>query len=147
MEETKPYKLHAIQLTDLRISELAIQVDLSVPRETESSGFNIETGRSDYDANAHQIQVRMRVMMGHEEGKKSPFQLAVELHGNFVVDESQFDIKFIEDWAERNAPLVLYPYLREQVYSLTSRAGFQETLLPLFEIPTFRMVPPSTNQN
>lgn len=141
MEERKPYKPHAIQLTDLRVSELSIQVDLSVPRDASIGGFNIETGRSVYDHEAHQIQVKMRVSMGNQEGETSPFQLTVELHGNFEVDESAFDIKFIEDWADKNAPLVLYPYVREQVYSLTSRAGFPEALLPLLEIPTFRIGP------
>lgn len=142
MEEKQPYKLHAIQLTDLRVSELSIHVDLSVPRDASIGGFNIETGRSAYNHEEHQIQVKMRVSMGAQEGESSPFQLAVAIHGNFVVDESRFDIKFIEDWADKNAPLVLYPYLREQVYSLTSRAGFPEALLPLIEIPTFRIAPP-----
>jgi preprotein translocase subunit SecB len=145
MEEKKPYNLHAIQLNELRVSELSIQVDLSVPRDAPIGSFGIETGRSEYDKDAHQIQVKMRVLMGKDEQEKTPFQLTVELYGLFEVDESRFDVRFIEDWAEKNAPLVLYPYLREQVYSLTGRAGFPEALLPLFEIPTFRVTAPVNN--
>jgi len=52
--------------------------------------------------------------------------------GIFEVDEDKFPFKFIQNWAEKNAPLILYPYLREQVFSLSSRAGFGGTLLPLF---------------
>lgn|SRR5450830_173165 len=141
MDENKPYKRHAIQLTDLRVSELSIVVDLSVPRDASISGFNIETGRSAYDDSTKQIQVKMRVTMGPQEGEQAPFQLVAELHANFEVDESRFEVRHINDWADKNAPLVLYPYLREQVYSLTSRAGFQEALLPLIEIPTFKIGP------
>lgn len=144
MEEQKqPYKLHAIQLNELRVSELSIQVDLSVPRGADIGSFNIETGRSTYDPETHQIQVKMRVAMGKDEQKKTPFQLVVELHGLFEVDEEKFNVQFIEDWAEKNAPLVLYPYIREHVYTLTGRAGFPEALLPLIEIPTFRAVAPT----
>lgn len=134
----KPYKMHAIQLKDLRVSELSISVDLSMPRTEHVDVFTMETGRSPYDTDTHQIQVKIRVVMG-DENEKSPFRLAVELHGLFEVDETKFDVKFIEDWAEKNAPLVLYPYIREHVYSLTGRAGFPEARLPLIEIPTFRV--------
>jgi preprotein translocase subunit SecB len=142
MEEKKPYKLHAIQLNELRVTELSIQVDLSVPRDAPLGSFSIETARSSYDADDHRVQVKMRVLMGKEQDEKAPFQLAVELYGLFEVDEAKFDVQFVEDWAEKNAPLVLYPYLREQVYGLTGRAGFPEALLPLFEVPTFRVTPP-----
>jgi preprotein translocase subunit SecB len=139
-EQKRPYKLHAIQLKELRISELSIKVDLSVPRDAEIGGFAIETGRSDYDTVSHQIQVKMRVAMGMDETENAPFQLVVELNSMFSVDESNFNVQYVHDWAEKNAPLVLYPYIREHVYTLTSRAGFPEALLPLIEIPTFRNI-------
>jgi preprotein translocase subunit SecB len=141
MVENKPHKLHAIQLFELRVTELSINVDLSVPRDAPIGSFSVETARSPYNADAHSIQVKMRVLMGKEESEKAPFQLAVELYGLFQVDETRFDVKFVEDWAEKNAPLVLYPSIREQVYGLTGRAGFPEALLPLFEVPTFRIAP------
>lgn len=145
MEEKKPYSFHAIQLHELRIAELSIQVDLSVPRDATVGAFSIESGRSDYDRESRQIQVRMSVLIGHDEQaqEQAPYKLKVELHGLFKVDDTRFSPDNVEDWAEKNAPLVLYPYLREQVYSLTGRAGFTETVLPLFEVPTYRIVPPT----
>lgn len=139
MENKKQgYKLHAIQLIDLRVAELGLKVDLSFPKDADLGSFTIETGRSNYDAENRRIQVMMKIMSGYDE-EKTPLKLIVELHGSFQIDESRFDVKFVEDWAEKNAPLVLYPYMRENVYALTARAGFSEALLPLIEIPTFRI--------
>ena len=69
----------------------------------------------------------------HSIGKR----YRVEILGLFNVDDERFPIKSVHSWAKQNAPLILYPYLREQVFSLTSRAGFEGTLLPLFQVPTF----------
>lgn len=144
MENTKQgYKLHAIQLVELRVAELALKVDLSYPKTADLGTFTIETGRSEYDKDKHEIQVRMKVVSGNDED--APLALVVEMHARFEVDESRFDVQFIEDWADKNAPLVLYPYVRENVYALTARAGFSEALLPLLEIPTFRIEPVKTN--
>ncbi len=32
--------------------------------------------------------------------------------------------------------MILQPYLREHVFALTARAGFQPLILPLIEVPT-----------
>jgi len=142
MENKKQgYKLHAIQLVELRVVELGLKVDTSFPKESELGSFTIETGRSNYDSEKHQIHVSMRILSGNEE-EESPLKLIVELHGRFEVDESRFAVEHIEHWAENNAPLVLYPYMRENVYALTARAGFGEALLPLIEIPSFRVTNP-----
>lgn len=135
----KPYNLHAIQLVELRVSDLAIHVDSSVPKEEVRQSFTLETARSAYNPETKQIQVKVTVKVGDDDEVKPPFRLEVTLHGVFKVDESRFDPQLVEDWAERNAPLVLYPYARENVYALTSRAGLPEALLPLLEIPTFRI--------
>ena len=68
--------------------------------------------------------------------------LKVEFHGRFKVDESSFPMDRLDHWADHNAPMVLYPYIREHVYSLTSKVGLPEGLLPLIEIPTFRVEAP-----
>lgn len=101
------------------------------------SNVCLSTGHSKYDQEQHAIAIMIRAEMGDEED--SLFEMSVELLGIFDVDESQFPLIHIDDWAERNAPLILYPYLREQVYNLTSRIGIDGMLLPLFAIPTFRI--------
>lgn len=143
--QERRYSLHAIQLENVRVSDLSIHVDLSVAQDTPRGSFTMETGRSTYDRELKQIQVKVAVKIGPEDDKKAPFSLEVVLHGLFSVDDTRFDPNFVEDWAEKNAPLVLYPYVREQVYALTTRTGFGEAaLLPLLEIPTYKVMTQTT---
>lgn len=136
------FKPHAIQLVALRVMELSIKVnpDIDDPQTqlVADGNFTLTTANSPYDAEEHKIGIRISAEIGKEQDKM-PYSLSVELVGIFEVDESRFPIMHIEHWAKNNGPLVLYPYLREHVFGLTSRAGFQAALLPLFEIPTFKV--------
>jgi preprotein translocase subunit SecB len=134
------FKPHAIQLKSLRIIELYLKVkanqDPSVIPEADS--FTLYFGHGRYDEENRTIIVHVRAEVGQDDGT-APYELRVELAGAFEVDPDKFPIIHIEDWAKRNAPLILYPYLREHVYGLTSRAEVGAILLPLFEIPTFKV--------
>ena len=139
MSENKGFnKKHAIQLQDLKVLQLRIAVKSSSQEIPTFEGFHLYHGHSPYDDEKGVIAVKLGVEIDSEIDKKSPFDLKVEILGFFKVDKDNFNIDYLEDWAARNAPLVLYPYIREQVYSLTSRAGFNGILLPLFEVPTFK---------
>ena len=67
--------------------------------------------------------------------------MRVVIGGVFKVDETKFAKADIDDWANRNAPFILYPYLREQAYTLTVRCGFPGIIIPLLEVPTFKIEP------
>lgn len=108
-------------------------------QKIDIANVRLGTGYSKYNEDARQIIVKTSVEVGCDDGNELPFSLRVELVGIFIVDESQFPIVHIEKWAKGNAPLILYPFLREHVYGLTSRAGFDGMLLPLLEIPTFKV--------
>ncbi len=141
-DKKEPLKKHAIQLEALKVLELSIKANPNMEdphgQMISETDFTMETGYSEYHKDNHKIGVRISAKVG--EGQDIfPFSLRVELIGIFDVDESRFPIMHIEHWAKTNAPLVLYPYLREQVYGLTNRAGFSGMLLPLFEIPTFKV--------
>lgn len=131
-------KKHAIQLQDLKVLQLSIVVRSSSQAIPAVEEFHLYHGHSTYDNEKGIIAVKLGVEIDSEIDEKSPFDLKVEILGFFKVDKNNFNIDYLEDWAARNAPLVLYPYIREQVYSLTSRAGFNGMLLPLFEVPTFK---------
>lgn len=142
MTDNKAYKKHAIQLIDLKVVKLNIEANLDVDQTVPDEGnFRFYNGTSEYNEDKKVVLVKIGVEMGRgaSDNDDSPFDLHVELLGVFEVDEEQFPIEHIGDWAKRNAPLVLYPYLREHVHGLTSRAGFDGMLLPLFEVPTFRL--------
>ncbi|NQT68698.1 MAG: protein-export chaperone SecB [Desulfobacteraceae bacterium] len=133
-------KLHAIQLSSISVVELYIRTnqypDPSIKLELDDVPMLI--GHSEYDEESNSIQVSAKIEIGIEEGsdKKTPYSLRVELVGDFFVDETEFPIAQIYDWAARNAPMILQPYLREHVFALTARAGFNPLILPLIEVPT-----------
>lgn len=148
------YKQHAAQLKALQVLKLGIEVHnpkVVLRDDFELGEFSIENGRSDFDEDASTINVRMRIRAGRfaAEGESDPerkalfeadaISLVVEVAGVFSVDVTQFPAEYIHDWAEKNAPLVIYPYVREQVYGLSSRVGIKAVLLPLLEIPTFKL--------
>ena len=68
--------------------------------------------------------------------------MRVIIGGVFKVDETKFAKTHIEDWANRNAPIILYPYLREQAYALTIRCGYPGLIIPLLTVPTIKVVAP-----
>jgi preprotein translocase subunit SecB len=148
MASNGTYNKHAIQLVKLRVLELALKVNnLAAPKDSEFGEFSIETAHSAYNHEKRQINVRMRVISGEPNSdEENIINLKVEVLGVFDVNENAFPMDKINHWADFNAPLVLYPYVREHVYSLTSRAGFTGALLPLLEIPTFKVTKPESSE-
>ena len=145
----KPLKLHAIQLLSVNIVELFIRVNESPdePHEKIDLSFSLGYSHGPYDEENKTIQTSVRLKYGMDDEQKTPFSMRVELFGEFKIDESQFPKKYIDDWAKRNAPYILMPYLREQIYALTTRCGFQKLILPLFEVPTFKIEKPSVTES
>ncbi len=133
---SEKYENHPIQLRALKVLELFIKVISEQENLPDIEKFSLFHGHSEYDDKEKVIAVKIGVEIG-KEVEDTPFELKVEILGVFNVDDEKFPIKFIHSWAEQNAPLILYPYLREQVFGLTSRAGFGGVLLPLFQVPTF----------
>lgn len=155
---TPTYKRHSIQLQSLQVIELSLKVldQVAIDRSDDFTpeGFAIETGYSPYDEDNESIAVRMRVVVGDDdlsqdasgledssvnENSENPLYIHVEVQGVFTVDPEHFPIQHIEDWAAKNAPLILYPYVREHVFALSARANIKPLLLPLFEVPTYKI--------
>lgn len=149
------YKAHAAQLKALQVFKLGIEVhdpDVALSDDFDLGEFSLENGRSDFNGENSSINVRMRVRAGRyavdndqpspkdEEHLSQPISFIVEIGGIFRIDTSTFPIEHVHSWAESNAPLILYPYLREQVYGLSTRVGIKPVLLPLLEIPTMKFV-------
>ena len=145
-ERGNSIKLHPIQTLSIDVVELHIRVNkrLTGKEELESPPISLGVAHGEYDSNNNTIQVAVKVEIGTEkEEPLLPFSLKVELVGEFEVDEGAFPVDKISDWAKRNAPYIFFPFLREQVYSLTARAGFPPLILPLLEVPTVKIEPPT----
>ncbi|EKA2634121.1 protein-export chaperone SecB [Vibrio alginolyticus] len=146
-EEQATYNYHPIQLRDVKVLELFISANPGCMSEQdsdcdiESSEFGFYHTHSEYNEEAKSFIVKVAAAIGRDDDEEptTEFDLRVELLGVFEVDEEHFPMEHIEAFASKNAPLIMYPYLREQVYSLTIRAGFDSTVLPLFEVPVFKL--------
>jgi len=155
--EQKDLKLHPIQAIHIAPRELLIRSHTppSVSLEYEEADFDLDLAHSDYNAEQKQIYISTRITIGSEtpelndEGlvKGVPFFLRVELVGIFQVNDTEFPADRILEWANTNAVFIMYPYMREHVYSLTGRVGFKPALLPLVEVPLFRMDKPKADQS
>lgn len=138
--------IYPVQLISLGVKELSIKsnVQPDVDVEADASKCSIRIGSTDYDKKEKVIVVTLRLELGTSPNETdSPFTMKIELVGFFqVMDEIHFPIQHISDWANQNAPFVLYPYLREHVFGLSARCGFKPLILPLLEVPTFKIDKP-----
>jgi len=146
MNKTKEFTKHAIQLNDIKVIELSLKVNIENAQDfmPDEGFFGLYHGYSEYNPDDKKIVIKIGVDMNEDMDSddginETPFDLKVELVGVFDVDEDRFPIQHIEHWASTNAPLILYPYLREHVHSLTNKAGFDGLFLPLFEVPVFKL--------
>ncbi len=137
-------KQHAVQLVAFQTTELRIKVtgDPSALDQFEGCPASLEASHSAYNEAEQTIQVRVRAVV--TESEEAPLSIYVEVVGRFKVDESRFDKNDVVRWAQVNAPYTLYPYVREHVFSLASRVGAKGLIMPLLEIPTFKIVPPQS---
>lgn len=143
------HKRFPIQLNWVGVKELSIKAQRrGGPSVKVGEGsFSMTDGHSEYDSEKKTIQLVLRGEIGKEDFSDNvPFHLIAEIVGEFSVDETRFPLDKLDPWASRIAPMVLYPYLRENVYSLTQRCGFSAVILPLFEVPTLRQAELQSSQ-
>lgn len=143
-------KLHPIQLVDVKVRKL--HIELNTPSTDEISidvdSFTFSHGHSPYNAEDKQFLVFARAQINvdnddedetNTEESKSILTMTVELAGFFQVNEEEFSIDNIESFARTNAPLIIYPFLREHTYGLLTRVGINGVVLPLFQVPSFKI--------
>lgn len=134
---------HPIQLVSLDVEELYLRV-LDRYKFTDkeySQEFSLSVGRSDYDAERKEIFVKLTLEFIPEVGKEldRPYEMRVQVAGQFQVDDQLFPIEQINNWAQYNAPMILIPYIREHSYSLSIRAGFEGLIVPMITVPTLKI--------
>ena len=138
-------RLHGIQLEALRVIELSLNV-----RDIEAAqrgGFELavhtSVGVTEFNDEERVIGVGLVGTIGEdgsaENAERSAFSIKVHILGQFKVDLSKFPRKHLNDWAQKNAPVLLIPFLREHVYGLALRAGIKDVILPLVTLPVYRL--------
>ncbi|MBY8156383.1 protein-export chaperone SecB [Vibrio fluvialis] len=135
------WDLHSIQLENINFLKTAIEVN-KAGKESEPS-FSMKCAHTEYDKDSQTIGVKVIAAVGYDdEGEKLPtaeFWMDVEVEGVFHVNAETFPVEKLHLWAKQNAPLILYPYVREAAYSLTSRTMKDSAaILPLLTVPTIK---------
>lgn len=129
----KGLKKHPIQLMQVQIHELSFKIN-KVIKETsidETPAFKLGFGHDILDEGKI---VAVGLKAKTENIKKAKYAITVELVGVFSVGKG-FNVEMLPDWAKKNAPFILMPYLREHIYGLSLRAGILPVHMPLVEIP------------
>jgi len=136
-------KKHPINIDDVFVKDLHIEglIHPSEVKDEQEIDYSIKIGHTDYSTEEKFIVVGLILEVAENEKEKyhPPYNLKVEIVAKFNVDEDRFPVEQINDWAGRNAPMILYPYLREHVYALTLRCGYPPLNLDLIEVPTFEI--------
>jgi preprotein translocase subunit SecB len=131
--------LHAIQLQAVSTRELFICINGPVDDAVITAcgdQVQLDSAHGDFNKEDRTINVGLRLMLGMDENNDFPISMRIEIVGSFTVDTDQFDEGNIESWATRNAPMILYPFVREHWCALTIRCGLPQMILPLIQVPT-----------
>ena len=122
------YNLLEIILTEAHFT----RVDVIVSETTHTINYNIETAHNT-------IEDKLFVTLGIEvssisENKEVIYQINVKMAGVFV-----FNRKAglpLEKFAEINAPAIIFPFVREQIASISLKSGINPTIL----LPTINFI-------
>ncbi|ENM3733747.1 protein-export chaperone SecB [Vibrio cholerae] len=136
------YDKHPIQILGIDYLKLYLEKNpASEQDELEQGNFQIQSMHSDLNEDTSEIWVKVRCLIGYDDDankeKDASFWLEVELEAAFEVDTEKFSPKSLPHWAQTNATIVLYPYIREAVASLSGRLFNKDhVVLPLLTVPT-----------
>ncbi len=131
------FDFHPIQLASMDVIGMSFERVSEEELETEDlESFNFYHAYNDYDSEEKFFGIKVKAEVFSPKDSDDHYKIIVELAGLFKVDESKFNVDHIESFATQNAPLILYPYLREHVYGMAVRAGLDKPILPLFVVPT-----------
>jgi preprotein translocase subunit SecB len=137
--------LHPIQLIYIGVRELSIKTTGPPVPSAKLDGvvFSLPVRISEFLESDSTIQITIGCVMSKEENEYARMEFDVQVIGVFRIDKERFPMPELNHWANHNAPLVLYPYLREQVSDLTQRCGYSPLILPLLEVPAFKIIAPA----
>jgi preprotein translocase subunit SecB len=105
----------------------------------DESSIHITQSATPFDEATRRVQVTLTAEYGLDQpGAPPPFSVRVAIIGEFSISH-EFPADKIQQWVGVNAGFVIYPYLRERVYYLTSQGGYPPIMLPLLQIPTMKL--------
>lgn len=144
------FKLHPIQLRFVAVRELYIRTFYppAVSAKYSPATSNLQANAAPLDPQTNVVQIGLHFRSGRETdptdedlasmkaSQEQPFRVVVQIVAEFFVDTNKFPAEKVPAWAKINAPAILFPFLREQVFALTARCGFNPLILPMIHLPT-----------
>lgn len=141
----EPLKTFPVQLRRVGIAEISYECQaFGQPGVKLVENIDLTTGIGPYDAQTKSLIVFLTVASKPKpEGVKHTLKISVV--GEFaIVDEAAlpFPVEKLPQWAEKSGVAVLFPFLRELLFSVTQKSGFSPVMLPMIEVAPYRIQPP-----
>ena len=138
---------HPLELVKVDVVQLTFVTNKRPTLETYIDGRNVELSirQDQIDTKDDWLQVFVRAAYGipgidcePEEAPPTDCSLIVELAGTFR-KHKDLPRETLELFQNNGALITLTPYLREHVYSLSARAGIQPIIIPILQVPIFKL--------
>lgn len=145
---------HPLELVRVDVVQLTFITNKRPSMETLIDGRRVELSirQDEIKSKSEWLEVFVRAAYGipgidcaPDEPPPTDCSLIVELAGTFRkhVDLPQETLKLFQN---NGALITLTPYLREHVYSLSARAGIQPIIIPILQVPMFKITESGTLQ-
>jgi preprotein translocase subunit SecB len=140
--------LHPVEL--LRVVPLTIQFrGLEEPdikhRDPDPDQIEITMYRTKFDEKKGSVFVVLGASLSRKEDKADssapPYEFRIDIVGEFRSREPSITKERLEEWSQRVAPFVLFPYLRSLLSDISGRCGYRPLDLPLLSLPTRSALP------
>lgn len=126
-----------IQLTDVRLKEIHAEI-VEATEEDEQKPTTRVSSTLEENPDPEGFFATLRLDTCRMAGEEEVLTLAVTVEGAFeaVGDLDEIDQEVAQQFMERDILLLLWPYLREQVHSLTRRMRLPVPPLPVVDVRT-----------
>jgi preprotein translocase subunit SecB len=146
-EDQRAIYFFPLQLTNVRLIEISAKV--YKPDETEEWEPDIHILLIDEEDSDTVEEFDLALSFRTQAGSKEDecFDVSVILSGHFaaIVDIETIDKEVIQRFKEHDAVMLLWPYLRETVHSITERMELDMPPLPIIS-PRQLTTPPSVQR-
>jgi preprotein translocase subunit SecB len=134
---------YPVQPTFIVVREIQFISHRPPSKDDNIEGFPVRFSSTitPFDESTKRLQVTFGAEFGFQNDPSKPqppFSLKVVMTGEFAIADD-FPRDKIQLWATRNAPFVIFPYLRERLHYMSSQGGYPPIMLPLLQIPTLKI--------
>lgn len=127
--------INQVQLHEVYVHSVQFQRLLEprpLPPESKLD-WSVDVKAAARQPNPHELRIKLGVELQFKEGSPAPYKLSLDLVGVYHSEQS-IDAKRIPSLVATHSGPLLWPYLREMISDLTTRAGGPTIMLPTLRI-------------